>query len=93
MMRFRSGSASRRNKRAIGLLLCVLVVAPSVHANSSPGTAEAIATPAGDDREDDVTAFFQSGEYKKHLSLPLITIGLLSGLAAVAGLAGMRWTL
>lgn len=91
-MRFLHGSAARRNKRAIGLLLCVLLVAPSVSAAARPDTAEAIARPANDDREDDVTAFFQSGEYKKHLSIPLITLGVLGGLAAVAGLAGMRWT-
>lgn len=89
-MRFLRGSDLGRHSRAIGLLLGVLAVAPSANAASSPGTGDVIVAQARDDGEDDVTAFFQSGEYRKRFSIPQNTIVLLGVLAAVAGLAVKR---
>jgi hypothetical protein len=92
-MRFLRGSDSGWRNRALSFLLGVLAVIPYVNAASDPGTSEAVVMQASDDREDDVVTFFQSGECKKRLSIPLITIGLLGVLAAVAGLAVKRSTL
>lgn len=89
-MSFLLGTGFRNRTLAIGLVAGVLAAMPSVNAASRLPSEEKPVTQAGDDREDDVTAFFQSGAYKQRLVFLLNAVGLLGAAAAAAGLAVKR---